>query len=149
MEKVEQIYKNSGYPAAARLHAIVKSKGIGISGVTFAQIKDFIAAQEVAQLHRKAPKANPIPISVSGKNVEYQIDLLDESAYSSKNANHRWILIVEDVFDRRCAAIPTLKNKSPHDVLPALQEAFRELGKYPAQVRSDSGSEWKGAVGEW
>jgi len=40
-----------------------------------------VDSQAVSQLHKKAPIVNPQPITVSGKNVEYQMDLLDLSAY--------------------------------------------------------------------
>ena len=143
MEQVKQIWQEAGYPAPARLYALAKSKGI--TGITQKDIKEFVDSQAVSQLHKKAPIVNPQPITVSGKNVEYQMDLLDLSAYSRANEGKKWCLILEDIWDRRAVAVP-LKSKSPNDVQPALAEAISKIGSPPVQIVSDSGTEWMGAV---
>lgn len=143
MEQIKQIWQESGYPAPARLYALAKSKGI--QGVTHKEIKEFVDSQAVAQLHKKAPAVNPTPITVSGHHIQYQMDLLDLSAYSKSNEGKRWCLIVEDIFDRKAVAVPA-KSKSPNDIQPALAEALKEMGGKPVQIVSDSGTEWMGTV---
>lgn len=142
MEQVKEIYKSYGYPSSSRLWAIVQSKGI--TGVRQKDIAEFIKEQEVAQLHKKPPKAQETPITTSDKEIDFQMDLLDLSKYARQNDGHHWILLVIDIFDRKVAAIP-LKNKEASTTLVGLKEAFRQLGN-PRRVVSDSGSEFKGAV---
>jgi hypothetical protein len=99
-------------------------------------------------LHKRAPNAKEIPITVSGKQIEYQMDLLDMSNFSRENKGIKWVLILEDILDRKVHAV-AIKSKSPIDVLPALKIAIEKLGHQPVQIVSDSGSEWKGAVAKW
>ncbi len=146
MDAVKQIYTSHGYPSAAKLWDIVKAKKID---VRLRDVQEFVANQTTAQLHRKAPQnVVEIPITVDGKDNELQMDLLDMSNYSRTNGGHRWCLILENVWDRRAAAVPC-KTKSPSDVLPALEEAIRQLGVKPIQIVSDSGTEWKSIVANW
>jgi hypothetical protein len=118
MEQVEQLWKDSGYPAAGRLYTLAKAQGI--TGISQQKVKDFVEQQEVSQLHRKAPVVAETPITTSGADVEFQMDLLDMSAYSRNNEGNRWCLILEDIWDRRAVTIPC-KTKSPEHVQPALE----------------------------
>lgn len=145
MEKIKELYESHGYPSAERLYAIARRKGLSVK---LPDVKEFIANQVAAQLHKKPKKVAEVPITVDGKDTEYQLDLLDMSAHARSNSNHKWILILENVWDRKAAAIG-IKSKSPNDVLPALKEAIKQLNGPPVQIVSDSGSEWKGVVGAW
>lgn len=142
---LKEIWLSFGFPGADKLFQIAKSKGLNFK---LAEVKAFIQNQEVAQLHKQSKKVAEIPITVDGKNNEYQMDLLDQSAFAANNRGYRWILIVEDVWSRKASAIPS-KTKSPNDVLNALHQAIKELGGKPVQIVSDSGSEFKGAVETW
>lgn len=146
MELVAELYRSHGYVGAAKLWDIVKAKKI--PDVKLKDVQEFVAKQTTAQLHKPAPKTTEIPITVDGKNTEYQLDLLDFSSYARTNQGNRWCLILENVWDRRAAAIPC-KTKSPSDVLPALKEAIKHLGAKPLQIVSDSGTEWKSIVANW
>jgi hypothetical protein len=146
METVEQLWKDSGYPGVARLWALVKSKAI--TGIKLKDVQNFIAGQEVAQLHKQAPKdAKSHHITSAGNHLDYQADLLDMSKYSRSNGGMSWCLLVEDIFNRKSFAAP-LKTKSPNDVLPALNKAFESLGKPQLTLVTDNGSEFKGVVGK-
>jgi len=145
MEQIKEIFSSHGYPGAERLYAIAKAKKLNVK---LSDIKVFLADQAVAQLHKAPKKVAETPITVDGKDTEYQLDLLDMSAYSRNNEGKSWILVLENVWDRRAAAFPC-KTKSPVDVLPALQAAIKQLGTEPVQIVSDSGSEWKGSVKTW
>jgi hypothetical protein len=145
MEQLKELYSSHGYPAAERLYTIAKKAGVNVK---IADVKEFIANQTTAQLHKKPKKVAENPITVDGKDTEYQMDLLDMGAYAKSNSNYKWILIIENVWDRKGAAIE-IKTKSPNDVLPALQKAVKELNGLPVQIVSDSGNEFKGVVGEW
>lgn len=140
-DQLSQLWQSHGYPGAAKLLSIVKSKGLAF---TNKQVQEFVAQQETAQVHRKIPKHTGIPITTSNPRMGFQADLLDMSKYHSQNRGHRWILLVIDIFDRKVAAIP-MANKTAETTLQAMKQAFGQIGK-PHMLTSDSGSEFKGAV---
>ncbi len=142
---LEQIWKDSGYGGAARLWSLVKGK---IDGVKQKDVLSFIANQETAQLHKRAPKdTKSHHITSAGNNLDMQADLLDMSKYARSNGGMNWILLVEDIFNRKSYAAP-LKTKSPNDVLPALNKAFEYLGKPQLTLVTDNGTEFMGVVGK-
>jgi len=145
VEHLKELWIGHGFVGADKLYGIAKAKGMKM---TLAQVKDFIKSQEVAQLHKQPKKEAEIPITVDGKRTEYQMDLMDESAFASQNRGYRWILAVENIWSRKGSCIPC-KSKSPNDVLIALKQAIDELGGKPVQIVSDSGTEWMGAVKKW
>lgn len=146
MEKeIEELWKSHGYPGAQRLWSIVKGK---VSGVKLKDVQEFVANQETAQLHKKAPvdtKSNHI--TSSANQHDYQADLLDLAKYGKSNGGNNWCLLVEDIFNRKAFAAP-LKTKSPNDVLPALNKAFEVMGKPQLTLKTDQGGEFKGVVGK-
>jgi hypothetical protein len=144
MDKIKEIYIATGYPAAQRLYDIAKKKGLNVSK---AEIVKFISEQQVAQLHAKPvdPKKHQVPITTSAPSRDFQMDLLDESAYKHNNRGHNWCFILEDIFNRRIY-VQAIKTKSPKDVLPAIEAGFEKLG-VPMRISSDDGNEFKGVVG--
>lgn len=143
MDKVKDLYERSGFPGYTRLYSIVKRQGI--KDVTLTQVKKFVDSQDVAQLHRMPVIVAEKPITTDGKQTDYNMDLLDQSAFAYSNGGNKWILVLINIWDRRCAAKP-IKTKSPDDVLPALKACIEELGGAPVMITSDSGLEWAGAV---
>ena len=140
-EQLLQLWQSHGYPGAVKLHSIAKSKGLAF---TNKQVQEFVAQQETAQVHRKAPKHTETPITASNPRMGFQADLLDMTKYHGSNRGRRWILLTIDIFDRKVSAIPMI-NKTAETTLQAMKQAFTELGK-PLMLTSDSGSEFKGAV---
>lgn len=143
MEQVKQLYEESGFPGYTKLYSIVKKKGI--KDVSLAQVKAFVDSQTVAQLHKRPVVVAEIPITTAGKLTDFNFDLLDLSAFSRTNGGYKWMFIMINIWDRRCAARP-IKSKSPNDVLPALKPCLEELGGDPVMIVSDSGTEWAGVV---
>ncbi len=142
---MEQIWKDSGYGGAARLWSLVKGK---IDGIKQKDVQAFLAKQETAQLHKRAPKdSKSHHITSAGNQLDMQADLLDMSKYARNNGGMNWILLVEDIFNRKSYAAP-LKTKSPNDVLPALNKAFEYLGKPQLSLVTDNGTEFMGIVGK-
>jgi hypothetical protein len=81
-------------------------------GIPLSKIKDFISRQEVNQIFqeiRKKPKYKPIV--VYSKNNQWQVDLVDLSKYSKRNAGINYLLCVIDVFSRK-AFVKPIKRKS-------------------------------------
>ena len=142
---LKELWISHGFPAGKRLFEIAKAKGLAI---TQKAVNDFVKAQEVHQLHARAPKpAVSHPITASSPQLEWQMDLLDMSKYSRQNAGYNWIALFEDVFSRRSYA-EAIKTKQPTSVLPALQNAIEQLGK-PFAIVSDNGTEFEGVVSKW
>ena len=146
MEQVKQLWKDSGYPGAARLWSLVKSKQI--TGIKLKDVQEFILNQETAQLHKRAPvDRKSHHITSAGNNLDYNADLLDMAKYSRNNNGMNWCLLVEDIFSRKSFASP-IKSKSPNDVLPALNKAFEAIGKPQLTLVTDNGTEFMGVVGK-
>lgn len=143
-ENLKSLWIGHGFPAADKLYQIAKSKSLNVK---LSEVKEFIKEQEVSQLHKQPTKEAEIPITVDGNNNEFQLDLLDESAFATRNQGYRWILILQDIWSRKAAGVKC-KTKSPNDVIVALKEAIASLGK-PIQIVSDSGNEFKGAVADY
>lgn len=145
MEQIEQVWKDAGYPGAQRLWALLKSKNISVK---LKDVQEFVSKQDVAQLHKPAPKdSKSHHITSAGNALDYQADLLDMTKYASSNRYMNWILLVEDIFSRKSFAAP-IETKSPNDVLPALNKAFAALGRPLLTLVTDNGSEFMGVVGK-
>jgi len=97
---MEDVYKEYNYPAAGKLYAILKDKGMKY---TLNEVKDFIKKQGVAQVHKKVHKNRKkyLSITANAPNEIFQIDLLDYQNYSRQNSGYKWILICVDVFTRK------------------------------------------------
>jgi hypothetical protein len=141
--ELQEIYESNGYPAIDKFFKIVKQQKLNF---TRDDIKQFLDKQQVAQLHKKKVKrVKGTPITTTGMNMEWQIDLLDMSKFYHENQGMRWILIVVDIFTRRAYA-EAIKNKETKNVLDGLQKIFKEAKVFPQVIASDNGSEWKNDV---
>ena len=146
MSEMKEVYESSGYPSAARLYALLKKKG---ETVTHKQVEEFVASQEVAQLHRPrlTHKAEQHPITASDPQWDMQGDLIDMQKFYKDNDGYRWVLVLVDIFDRKMAAV-ALKNKEAATTLAGLQECFEKLGK-PLKLTTDSGGEFAGVLDKY
>jgi hypothetical protein len=137
---MEDVYKEYNYPAAGKLYAILKDKGMIY---TLNEVKDFIKKQEVAQVHKKVQKKRKrnLSITANAPNEIFQIDLLDYQKYPRQNSGYKWILICVDVFTRK-AYTQAMKDKTAK----MTEEAFKSIimDAKPKVVFHDMGSEFKG-----
>ncbi len=77
---------------------------------------------------------------VYGKDVQFQADLVDMSAYSKENDNINFLLTCIDVFSKYAWA-RLLKNKTGLEVTKAF-ESIRKENRIPQKLQTDKGSEF-------
>lgn len=142
--ELKRIWEKNGFPSAGRLWTILRQKGLHVE-YNKGEVEDYIAGQDVAQLHHKPVRSKHSHISTIAPGIMYCIDLLDMSAYARYNGGINWLLLCIDIFSR-VAAVEPVKNKTAAMVSVALRKACTEMGGYPKVVLSDQGSEFKGAT---
>lgn len=138
------IYKEYGFPALTRFMNIVKQNKLNF---TRQQVKEFLAKQKVAQLHKPTAKNKKLqnPITSVNPDFEWQMDLLDFSKFYHKNQGYKWILIAIDIFSRFAHAV-ALKSKTTADVEVGLKKLLQDNQTIPKIISTDDGSEWKAQV---
>ena len=110
-------------------------------------VRRWLRGQEAYTLHKPVRYRFPRRATkVGGPHEQYQMDLLDTSAYRRSNRNVRFLLVVIDVFTKYAWAMP-LKNKTGAAVERALTKV---LNSPPARLRletvqSDKGKEFVNA----
>lgn len=138
---MEALYKDYNYPAVGKFYSILKGEGLKY---TLKEVKDFVEAQNVAQVHKAVNKQRKKLMSIvaNAPNEIFQIDLLDYTKYSKQNKGFKWILICVDVFTRKAFTAP-MKDKTA----PITEEAFKAIVRdvKPKVIFHDMGSEFKGA----
>lgn len=99
--------------------------------------------QVVQEIHRSARKNFPRRSYVMrGLNDTFQADLIEMIPWAKQNRNHRYILMVIDVFSKRAWA-KALKNKTGSEVSKAMATIFGENSKYiPRNLHTDDGKEF-------
>lgn len=145
--KLEKLYEQYGFPSASTLYQIAIDNGLN---ATRGEVKKFVDSQEVHQIHakRKRKSMTTSAIVAPNSNMYYQADLLDLSGYKG-NGGFNWILLMTDIFNRRCVARP-LKTKSVQSVKPAFIDCVEEFGKpFPMVITTDQGNEFMGSVDKW
>ena len=106
--------------------------------ITRAQVKSFLANQEVRQ--QKKPAKNEVNSFVADfPRQEFQVDLMDLGKWVKP---FRYGFVAYDIFSKKGACIP-IRAKEPRITAKALKEVFHTLG-YPSSIMCDDGSEFKG-----
>ena len=129
------VQSEGGYGGVERLH---KS-----TGVKRKNVKKWAEGEEAYTLHKPIRyKFERRPTIVSGPYDQFQMDLLDTSAYSSKNNGVRFLLIVIDVFTKFAWAVG-LKNKSANSVIKGLENILKsKSAKKVKSIQTDKGTEF-------
>ena len=105
------------------------------------QVQDWLEKQETYTLHKPAAKSYPRNrVVVSGKDDQFQADLVDLSSISKYNNGYRYLLTVIDILSKYAFAIP-LKTKTGPELKQALIKIFK-TGRIPAKLQSDHGTEF-------
>ena len=102
---------------------------------------DWLLAQDTYTLHRPVAihfKRNRV--IVHDINSQFQLDLVDMSAYSVENDNMKFMLTCIDVLSKY-AWIRVLRNKSAIEVKRAFEDILKE-GRTPQKVQTDKGKEF-------
>ena len=136
-ETIAKVFYNSrkGFGTLENTYKQVKELD---SSITRAQVKSFLANQEVKQ--RKKPAKNEVNSFVADfPRQEFQVDLMDMGKWVKP---FRYGLVVYDIFSKKGACIP-IRSKEPPITAKALKEVFHVLG-FPSSIMCDDGSEFKG-----
>ncbi len=105
------------------------------------EVTDWLAALDAYTLHRTTPiKYKRNRVVVYRKDVQFQVDLVDMSAYSKENNNINFLLTCIDVFSKYAWARP-LKNKMGKEVTKAFESILKE-NRIPQKLQTDKGTEF-------
>ena len=96
----------------------------------------------VTELH-KPTRINFIRrnVIIKGLNETLQADLVEMIPYSKENRQHKYILVVIDVFSKYVWAV-AVKNKSAKDVTEAMHTILKKIQPKPKNIHTDLGKEF-------
>jgi hypothetical protein len=145
-ELLNDVYYNTSSPACyAGLTAVFREAKRRNKNIKKSDVVNFFYEQEVYTLHkpllRKFSRNKTI---ASGKDTDWQSDLIDMQKFATKNNGYRYILGCIDVLSRFAFAKP-LKTKRPEDVRDAFELILKESGRIPWRLYTDLGLEYYGS----
>lgn len=105
------------------------------------EISDWLSSQDAYTLHKTAPiKYKRNRVVVYGKDVQFQADLVDMTAYSKENDGIKFLLTCIDVFSKYAWVRP-LKNKTGVEVTKAFASILKE-NRIPQKLQTDKDTEF-------
>lgn len=105
---------------------------------------DWLSGTDTYTLHKPVKKIfKRRKFITSGKDSLWQADLIDFPQLAKHNDNHRYILIVIDVFSRKLSARAT-QTKTASEVSRVFKEIIANENRKPIQLHTDQGSEFMG-----
>ncbi len=127
-ELMKKVYYNPSDPGSLGGKERLKQGVLQEYGVALKDkdVTDWLAAQDANTLHRTAPvKYKCNRVVVYGKDVQFQVDLVNMSAHTKENDNITFLLTCIDVFSKYAWARP-LKNKTGKEVTKAFDSILKE-----------------------
>lgn len=120
---LHQLYYHpeTGFGNFMKLYKHAKLKN---NSITIADVKQFLNAQEVKQIHYQAPKPKYFALTSYAPFQRLQMDLMDMSQQT--DGGYRYILLIVDVYTRYMIAIP-LKTKTLLDISTAFKKVMNEI----------------------
>ena len=104
-------------------------------------VKKVLKASHSYTLHKPVRKPTKYRrIYSKSINYQFQIDLVDMSAYAKQNNGYKWIITCIDTFSKKLWALK-LKNKTAAAVLKALKPLIER--EKPQKIETDDGGEFK------
>lgn len=95
----------------------------------------------VEELHKSARRNYPRRhVDIRGLDETWQADLVDMSAYASKNNNYKYLLTIIDIFSKFAWAVP-MKSKTGKDTTDAMKSVLIQ-GRVPSKLHVDNGGEF-------
>lgn len=103
------------------------------------KIEDFLS-QNSSYVNHKIPSRNPKRNNTFCYFLrdKWQADLFEISRIGEYNANHKFVLMVIDVFSRRAFG-KLLYSKKPEEVIKKFDEILKEAGSSPNSLFTDKG----------
>ena len=125
MEELRALFydPSKGLASATALYRRAKEAGLS---VTKQQVKDFVKAQEVAQVFVRRRVKEHFPLVAYRPYGRLQIDLCDVSNLSRWNKGTKSLFLAIDVFTRFAFCVP-LKSKGNQEVLNAFKSIVDEI----------------------
>ena len=109
--------------------------------ITRSRIKRFLQNQETYSMHRAvANRFKRNKVLVTGKDDQWEMDLMDMTFYAKYNNGIKYVLLIIDVFSKFIWLRP-LKTKTGVEVKRALDDVLQK-GRRPRRIRSDKGGEF-------
>lgn len=110
--------------------------------VTSTDVNRWLATSDSYTLHKPARKSfSRRKFITSGINQLWQADLADMVNIAKENDNHKYILMVIDVFSKKLYSEP-IKNKSGGTVTDAFKKILSKLSNPPSNLQTDEGKEF-------
>lgn len=113
----------------------------GRRDITKSRVKNFLSQQETYSMHKAVNNAfRRNKVLVTGKDDQWEMDLMDMASYAKFNDNVRYVLLAIDVFSKFVWLRP-LKNKTGVQVRQAIDDILLQ-GRKARRIRTDNGSEF-------
>ena len=150
MDDVEEYLKDryydpsfpGSYSALNTFHREIKNEGIHT--ITKARVMKFLKTQDAYTMHKRLKrKFKRNKYNVINIDDVWLSDLKDFSSISSHNSDHKYVLVVMDMFSRFVWIFP-LKTKKPIEVSQKLKQLFKI--RKPKLFVTHKGSEYEGEV---
>ncbi len=143
-EYLENNYFKPGVPGAfagpKKLYNTLKQNK---QPVTYTNVRKWLQDQDAYSLLQPVKyRFKRQKVITRGIDDMWDIDLADMTNISEHNDDHRFLLIVIDVFSKFLWVQP-IPNKSHGSVIKAFEKIFQETNRRPRTIRSDNGTEFK------
>jgi hypothetical protein len=145
MERLREIWVESGRPGAAKLVSAARQEG---ENITLKKAQEFVKNQGVSQVYQQQPRSDGKVVS-TGRNSVWQIDLIDwKSLSKSDTGGNKYTMFCIDVFSRYLYTEP-MTQKTPSATLEAFKKILVRAGTKPKELDSDTGNEFKGVFDDY
>ena len=143
-QRINNIYYNFNnggtFMSPSKVHKVLISQGWKKPGLY--KIRKYIQSLDDYSLQKPVKRSfKRARVEVEGMQIQYDIDLADMSNISQHNDQHRFLLVVIDVFSRYLWMEP-VKKKTANEVLEAMKKLVLRGMPLPKKFRSDKGSEF-------
>ena len=142
-ELLEKLYYSFEYPSAysgaVSLFREAKKKN---SNIRLVDVKKWLKKELTYTLHHPVKrKFKTRPVTVPGKEYQWQSDLADVSKLSRQNNGYKFLLVIIDVFSKY-AWVKPVRSKNAKDIKNAFHQIFVESKQQPKLLQTDKGGEF-------
>ena len=137
------MYLDPSHPASfGGVDAVYRElKDQGKNKISRKQVKEWLSQQDVYTLHKPARRYyKRSRVIVSGKDAQFQADLVDVQSLSRYNKGFKYLLTCVDIFSKYAWVIP-LKTKQGQELVKALRTILSS-GRKPLKLQTDKGTEF-------
>ena len=132
--KLQSLYEEYNYPGATKLFQIAKKQGLDIK---YDDVMAFAKKQRISQIFKTQPAKRGFIVAFH-PNERMQMDLIDMTKFSHNNGGYGWIMLIVDIFTRRCFAY-AMKKKNEQSIYDVLTKFFDSYHPYILISDNESG----------